>query len=325
MRSAWFIGVVTIFLLTGLSFLPLETLLRSIVLDDTFYYAKIAQNIKHHGKVSFDGVHETNGFHPLWSVAILPLTYIASNGEELLRAILLLNGVFSGTAAGLLWYLFRRHSSSSLEALLAWFITILFYYANWILFCGMEGGLVLLLLMTALIGYERLLRQPNLRREAILGVSLGLLFLSRLDALFLWVGIALSYFLREKNLSAAISGLRIGFISLIFPTSYLLLNDLFFGHPLPTSALIKMNQGSMPEHISHLIKALLRFFRAYENPLWILLFLILSIGIGWMTVQRISKQLIVSPLEVALFSAAIGHAAIVVVTVGRIYPWYLFF
>jgi len=37
---------------------------------DTFYYLSVARNIALHGSVSMDGVHPTNGFHPLWQFIV---------------------------------------------------------------------------------------------------------------------------------------------------------------------------------------------------------------------------------------------------------------
>jgi len=39
------------------------------VAADTFYYLSVARNIIEHGSPSMDGLHPTNGFHPLWQIA----------------------------------------------------------------------------------------------------------------------------------------------------------------------------------------------------------------------------------------------------------------
>ena len=41
--------------------------------DDFFYYLKIADQILAGHGISFDGLHATNGFHPLWLVVVLAL------------------------------------------------------------------------------------------------------------------------------------------------------------------------------------------------------------------------------------------------------------
>ena len=38
----------------------------SIFQPDTFYYLTVAENSLHTPFYSFDGIHPTNGFHPVW-------------------------------------------------------------------------------------------------------------------------------------------------------------------------------------------------------------------------------------------------------------------
>jgi len=42
--------------------------------DDFFYYVQVAKNLALHGHSTFDGVHATNGYHPLW-LLLLTLLY----------------------------------------------------------------------------------------------------------------------------------------------------------------------------------------------------------------------------------------------------------
>ena len=42
--------------------------------DDFFYYAKAAHNLAFHGVSTFDGVHPTNGYHPLWMLVLTGLS-----------------------------------------------------------------------------------------------------------------------------------------------------------------------------------------------------------------------------------------------------------
>ncbi len=41
--------------------------------DDFFYYVQVARNLVEHGISSFDGVHLTNGYHPLWLLTLTAL------------------------------------------------------------------------------------------------------------------------------------------------------------------------------------------------------------------------------------------------------------
>ena len=42
----------------------------SLFIDDAFYYLLIARNFAESGLPTFDGIHATNGFHPLWMLML---------------------------------------------------------------------------------------------------------------------------------------------------------------------------------------------------------------------------------------------------------------
>jgi hypothetical protein len=46
--------------------------------DDAFYYFQIARNLAWHHVSSFDGIHLTNGYHPLWMMLLVVLNLLAS-------------------------------------------------------------------------------------------------------------------------------------------------------------------------------------------------------------------------------------------------------
>ena len=41
--------------------------------DDAYYYFMLAHHTVASGNVSIDGVHVTNGFHPLWYLLLVPI------------------------------------------------------------------------------------------------------------------------------------------------------------------------------------------------------------------------------------------------------------
>jgi hypothetical protein len=45
--------------------------------DDFFYYAQAARNVVGLGSSTFDGMHLTNGYHPLWMLLLVVLTWLA--------------------------------------------------------------------------------------------------------------------------------------------------------------------------------------------------------------------------------------------------------
>ena len=52
---------------------PLPILLDRIVKDDAFYYFNTARIFATTGFSSFDGIHHTNGYQPLWFLVSVPV------------------------------------------------------------------------------------------------------------------------------------------------------------------------------------------------------------------------------------------------------------
>ncbi|MEM9212517.1 MAG: hypothetical protein AAGA63_13625, partial [Pseudomonadota bacterium] len=54
-------------------------LLTFYAFDDAFYYVEIARRLWEDGAFSFDGLTETNGFHPLWLFLQAPIFAIETD------------------------------------------------------------------------------------------------------------------------------------------------------------------------------------------------------------------------------------------------------
>lgn len=59
---------------------PVDQLVAKVTPDDAYYYFQTARQIVHGQGASLDGIHYTNGFHPLWLALILPLGFLSRNG-----------------------------------------------------------------------------------------------------------------------------------------------------------------------------------------------------------------------------------------------------
>lgn len=75
----WSIAAIGLLCTVDLSrrFLPISGLYGAFD-DDFFYYAKIAQNLAHGLGSTLDGIHRTNGYHPLWLLILAGFSAIAS-------------------------------------------------------------------------------------------------------------------------------------------------------------------------------------------------------------------------------------------------------
>lgn len=161
---------------------------------DAFYYLDVARNFQSHRFFTFDGVHATNGFHPLWQYL---LTYVAHfapfsfSGSDPIGHIFLLNLLIVSTGYGLLAIFAAQQMRFSwlvpiaLCPGLTWFLMSVAdsnYLSAWSYVNGMESGLSLLC-----FGLFLLLMGHNISGgwKMIVGTFfLGLAVLSRLDDVF---------------------------------------------------------------------------------------------------------------------------------------------
>ena len=76
--------------------------------DDSFYYLEVARHVARGDGFTFDGLHPTNGFHPLWLLLLVPICRLFPGEFLPLRAVILLQAVLLALAAVLLWRILRR-------------------------------------------------------------------------------------------------------------------------------------------------------------------------------------------------------------------------
>ena len=72
----------------------------SLFVDDAYYYFEIARNIARGNGSTWDGLHTTNGYHPLWMVMLLPVVFVVRDRVNVLVTV--------KAVAGLLWVVAMR-------------------------------------------------------------------------------------------------------------------------------------------------------------------------------------------------------------------------
>src|SRR5512135_786175 len=93
---------------------------RWFIRDDAYYYFKVAQNISEGHGSTFDGIHATNGYHPLWMLICVPIFALARYDVILpLRLLVMVTGVLQVATATLLYRLVRSLLSSPIAMLAA--------------------------------------------------------------------------------------------------------------------------------------------------------------------------------------------------------------
>lgn len=166
--------------------------------DDAFYYLEIARRIGAGDGFTFDGVHATNGFHPLWQLVLAGVGLLLPGQTAFLRASLLLCLLcllaatllivrlvwrWLGPGAALLGGILVAHGRAAMPS-----------YVD-----GMEGTLALLALAglaTAMVWWAR---RPGAGRAVVVGVLAGVAVLARLDlAVVVWI-VPVAMLLRDRR------------------------------------------------------------------------------------------------------------------------------
>jgi len=154
--------------------------------DDAYYYFKVAQNISEGRGSTFDGLHPTNGYHPLWLLVCVPIFALARWDVILPLRVLLIGMSALNVATGLLIYRLLRQSLSQVAGILAAIYWVFDPYIQGTYYVtGLESGLALFFVALLLFETYRLEALPSIRRLVWLGLIAALATFSRLDLVFL--------------------------------------------------------------------------------------------------------------------------------------------
>jgi len=248
--------------------------------DDAYYYFKVAQNISEGHGSTFDGINQTNGYHPLWMLVCVPIFALARFDLILpLRVLLLVMSGLSVATAILLYRLIGRIFMPAIGAIAALFwvfsrdvLTTL--YQN-----GLESGIAaffVVLLVYKLYEFELSWRKSEVSRKQIitLAVIAVLAMFSRLDLVFLagivgfWIvfrGSPLRFFLPFDIASVVILTL-LAFILRVGITGYyeyvdvaLMMMALSLVVKIPCAFLFGLYQPSILRRAGELFKRLILF------------------------------------------------------------------
>ena len=169
-----------------------DNLLNWYSSDDAFYYFKTAQNITEGKGITFDGLAQTNGFHPLWMIVCIPVFALAKSDLYLPLRVLAAVQILLNAASGFFLYLLI---SEKINARIAW-LSALF----WMFFLtiheqttrlGLETGLTAWLLITFIYRFAKIPwhgKKGEIRQNILWASLCGIgVLLSRLDNIFLLI------------------------------------------------------------------------------------------------------------------------------------------
>ncbi len=220
------------------------TRIMPFVEDDFYYYLKVAQNVAAGVGSTFDGIHRTNGYHPLYFVVLVLTSKFATS----------LAGIFRGL--WLLWIAATAATFLSARKLLerpgsGLFVTnalaLVFLIPCIHIFCqGMEVTLTLPLGLGLLLAFRSQPASWTFLRSVGIGLLAALTVLSRLDAVFL-VLLLLIFTLVEPEQRRGIGfrqmgGFAIGGGPLLL--AYFIFNRVYFHIWMPVSGVAKQLKSS---------------------------------------------------------------------------------
>lgn len=166
----------------ALAWLPLDQLITRTLPDDAFIYFVIARHLGAGEGATFDGTMPTNGFHPLWLLALTPIFSQWPSGDLPVHLTLTLSALLDTLTAGLVFAASRRLSGSPgaglvSAALYAFNPSAAFESVN-----GLETALGLAMLMLCFHAFLHAAETPASKgRLLALGFLGGLMALSRTD------------------------------------------------------------------------------------------------------------------------------------------------
>lgn len=161
--------------------------MRWFVRDDAYYYFKVAQNISEGRGSTFDGINSTNGYHPLWTLACVPIFALARFDLILpLRILLVVMAGLSAAASILLFRLLKKPVGEPVAMLAAAYWGFDTTIHATITQQGLETGLVAFSVMLFLRLMQVLDEKDTLSLGDYVKLGLAALFvlLSRLDGIY---------------------------------------------------------------------------------------------------------------------------------------------
>jgi hypothetical protein len=210
--------------------------------DDFYYYLKVAENIVYNGFTSFDNIHRTNGYHPLWMGFIIIFIKIA-NGTGINFFILLNIFIFLCT---IFTFKLTNKFLNILSLEREWALIISFIFIERYIAISKSGMEVILTIPLSLILMNYTLQTLNNKNRIesnsylFIGLIISLTVLSRLDSIILVCLILIPAIIIHRNMIILnIKNLFLIIAGLLPLILYLISNIVFFQTLMPISGMAK--------------------------------------------------------------------------------------
>lgn len=218
-----------------------ETLIRFFP-DDAFYYLQTAYHFSQNGKVSFDGVNQATGFHPLHFFFSSAVLWVYGKTAAL-GVLFKLNAFFLAGAFFILWRAFRQPLSFLiLGSVLSLPFFHIYLYTN----TGMESPWLLLTLSALYGAWIHAGDKVNSRISFVLGALVGSVLLARLDSVIPLSLLGVYFIFLQLRQKTPLNILWALCACTLVVAPYLIWLNAFQGSFLPMSSIAKYTRPRWP-------------------------------------------------------------------------------
>lgn len=209
--------------------------------DDGFFYPQIAYNVVHNGFMGFNDLYLTNGFHPLWMVFCTVAEFINPFDKAFVLKIIWLFQVLLVLFGFMLLEktIFKECRTGKIFCLA--FYCLMFFSLGTLYL--IEAHLTFFTFALLLFFISR-----KLTNDLAFGFVCSLVFLARLDHIFVILPLGFLYWHFRKWNIKSLGIMLIGFLILAVP--YIISNYYFFGSAVPISGRIKSSFPHIQEYIN---------------------------------------------------------------------------
>lgn len=303
--------------------------------DDASYYLGVARHVAAGEGSTFAGLVETNGYHPLWMLLLVPVARLVEDPATLVLAVVALHGALWAWSVREALALGRAIGCSVAvtgAALSAY--AVLALLTGRLAFNGMESTLLLPLLLLAV--HLVVTAGPGTADDRRLGVVLAVVCLTRLDAVVAVGPLALVAATRDspsRSSPPARSLVVARMAHLLGPAAgalaaYAGLNLVLFGTALPVSGSAKAAGAPFVN-----TEPLVQFLQAGDvvgRPLWfgVVGLVLVAAAVAVTRTRAAGPGVDPAPrrLLAAVLALVVGQALLLVyLVVGtsfRVWPWY---
>lgn len=227
-----------LFLRLLIAWQPVNEIGWRITADDAYYYFKLAQNLGAGLGATVDGIHPTNGFHPLYAGLLVPIFVFARTNLELGVHLALTLVAVVNTATVWPIYLIGKRVRSRQTGMIGALLYVLNPWAIILTMTGVESAVYLFTYAWAVVGYLAWRAQPSVRRALLAGGLVGLTIMARSEGGVLLIGIVADLLIRGRRQTRAsvIAGMIICVAAGLVCLPWALWSSVRFGTPLQVSA-----------------------------------------------------------------------------------------